>query len=351
MMKLPTTFQPVRLSAKGVQSLVFHGDAVFDWVEGGRGFGLDGTEHPSKVSYGYRFDDAIICPSGRFAILFERFGTKAAVVDTETGRVLREVDRSYYHADVYPFPLVMWVSVGHSLLAHCPVNYNRLEIDDLDTGERLTAGVDRQPEGDYFHARLAVSPSGRRLLSAGWVWAPWDFVGWFDVERAFRDPTHLDKPQIAEHAAHLGRVEEASAAWQTDDVLLVGSPEEPDDPQEVAALGNSLRLVSPGIAVMDVRDGSITQSVPLPHPPGAMMPVGTHEVVTFYEHPRLYRLSDGQLLHEWPDLPTGKLTSSIQHHLEPPPPTAIDATRCRFAVATPDEVAVVDLSSRVGARP
>lgn len=345
----PPDLESVHLNATGVRSLVFQGESLVDWVGGGRVLRLDGTEQRSRVFYAYRFDSAVLCPSGRYSVLFERLGTKGAVIDATTGHVLREINRSYYHANVYAFPVALWVSPsGHTLLAHCPDEYNRIEIDDIDSGERLTPDTDREP-GDYFHSRLVVSPGGTRLLSAGWVWHPWDFVGWFDLDRALRDPKHLDKPQVAEGSVAIGLAEEASAAWQTDDCLLVGSSDEPEDPEEVAAFGGAPRLVSPGLAVVDVRAGSVVQSVSLPHPPGAMMPVGTHEVVTFFEHPRLYRLSDGLLLHEWPHLPTGTLTSSIEHHLEPPPPTAIDAARVRFAVATADAVEVVDLSSRVRA--
>ncbi len=41
-----------------------------------------------------------------------------------------------------------------------------------------------------------------------------------------------------------------------------------------------------------------------------MMPVGEDAVVTFYDHPRS-SLFDGRLMAEWPDLRTGRKTSSI----------------------------------------
>lgn len=278
-------------------------------------------------------------------MLFERLGTKALVIDAKTAAIIRETDRSYYCADAYVFPLALWTSpAGRTLLAHCPEAYNRLEIDDVETGRRLTLGAARRP-GDYFHSRLAVSPSGLRLLSAGWVWHPWDFVGWFDLDRALTEPDHLDTPQVVERSPHVGLLQEASAAWQTDDLLLIGSSDEREDPDEVASLGDSPRLVSPGLAVVEVRRRAVVRSVSLVHPPGIMMPIGLDAVVTFYDHPRLYRLSDGHLLHEWPDLETGKLIGSIQHHLAAPPALAVDPRRMRFAVAQPDAIAVVDLSS------
>jgi hypothetical protein len=334
------------LAFAGVSSLVFQGDVLVDWVAGGRAFGMDGSERRALVSYGCRFDSAIVAPDQKYAILFERLGAKAVLVDVRTGRVLREIDRSYYCANAFVFPLVMWTSAaGHTLLAHCPEDYNRLEIDDLDTGDRLSLCAERKPS-DHFHSRLAVNPSGTRLLSAGWVWHPWDFVGWFDVDLALRDPRHLDQPTRT-RGMRVGLAEEASAAWQTDDLLLIGSSDEPEDPAEVAEAGDAPRLVSSGLAMIDVRSAEVVWSVPLRHPPGAMMPVGTDEVVTFYEHPRLYRLSDGQLLHEWSELAVGRITSSIQHHLPAPQPLALDPRRARFALADGAGVTVVDLSARV----
>lgn len=336
--------EPVRIAAKKIRSLCFQGDGLVDWVAGGRRLGLDGSEQRARVFYAYRFDHAVSAPSGRHVVLCERLGTKGLVVDAQTARVVRELDRSYYHAHVYVFPVALWTAPsGHTLLAHCPNDYNRIEIDDLDTGERLTGHTSREP-GDYFHSRLAVSPAGTRMLTAGWVWHPWDFVGWFDLGSALEQPTTLDEPQIADEALHVGLFEEASAAWMSDDTLLVGSSDEVEDPEEVAELGAAPRLFSPGVAVLDVVAGQVTHAIRLQHPPGAMLPVGTEAVVTFYEHPRLYRLSDGALLHAWPGLPTGTHTSSIQHHLPPPPPMALDPLGTRFAVALEEEICVVDLS-------
>ncbi|RME26339.1 MAG: hypothetical protein D6798_06925 [Deltaproteobacteria bacterium] len=328
-----------------MRSLCFQGDTLVHLVGGGRVLGLDGSQRWLPASWADHFDSAVLAPAGRYAVLFERLGTRAPLVDVTTGQCLRPLHRSDYHASAYVYPVTLWTSAsGHTLLAHCPDQYNRIEIDNLDTNQRLTASPDRQP-GDYFHSRLAANPSGTRLLSAGWVWHPWDFVGWTDLRRVREEPTVLDRLQVTPGAFHVGLAEQASATWLSDDLLLVGSSDELEDPDEAAEAGDSLRLMSPGLAVVDVRRAAVVQSVPLPYPPGAMMPVGPDRVVTFYGHPRLVRLRDGHLLHEWPDLDTGRLTGSIQHHLSPPPPMAIDPRGRRFAVASSDSVAVVDLSA------
>ena len=76
-------------------------------------------------------------------------------------------------------------------MARCPEDHNRLEIDDAGTGQRLTAAGTREPQG-FFHSRLAVSPSGRYLLSAGWMWHPWGCLVIFDLHAALEQPQALD---------------------------------------------------------------------------------------------------------------------------------------------------------------
>jgi hypothetical protein len=67
-------------------------------------------------------------------------------------------------------------------------------------------------------------------------------------------------------------------------------------------------------------------------------------VVTFYGHPRLVCLTSGAVIHEWPELPSGKQTSSIIWGIERPPALALDAARGRFALLRGDEIVVVRLA-------
>ncbi len=161
-------FKQSSFTATGIKSLCWRGDELIDWVGGGRAFAADGTERPSTVRYGYRFDAATASPDGRFAVIYERLGTKGLLLCD--GRVLRELDRSFYHADAYEYPVALFSgSDGRVLLAHRPRDYCRIDLEDAETGRLLTESLDRKPS-DFFHSRLALSPNGKRLLSAGWVW-------------------------------------------------------------------------------------------------------------------------------------------------------------------------------------
>src|SRR5688572_28478363 len=130
------------LNAQCVRSLVWSGDELVDWVGGGARYRLDGEARPARVHFGFRFDAA--CAHGHYAVIYERLGTKGLIL--HGGEVLREIDRSYYCADDYDYPVCLWSDAGgRVLMAHCPERYNRIEIEDVRTGERLTSPADRQP--------------------------------------------------------------------------------------------------------------------------------------------------------------------------------------------------------------
>lgn len=89
-----------------------------------------------------------------------------------------------------------------------------------------------------LHSRLAVSPDGRSLLSAGWLWHPVGTVEVYDLVAALDHPTVLDQ-----HGALWEQVdaEVEAACWLDSDRLLVsGHPdEEPFD-------GDDAGLLAPG---------------------------------------------------------------------------------------------------------
>ena len=115
-------------------------------------------------------------------------GTKGLLL--HNGKILRELNRSSYHANAYEYPVALFHEPGgRLLLAHCPEGYCRIELKEAETGRALTASADRKPS-DVFHSRLAASPCGKRLLSAGWVWHPWGAVACFDIARALGRRLH-----------------------------------------------------------------------------------------------------------------------------------------------------------------
>lgn len=170
--------------------------------------------------------------------------------------------------------------------------------------------MERQP-ADYFFSRLAASPGATRLLSAGWLWAPWDAVVVYDLAAALADPRHLDElAGASRHTRYVGLAEESRAVWLDEyHALLAASlePEDPADAAEAAAEDGGPRLLPGGLAVFDVRTRTCRwASPPRSEPIGTLMPVGREHLLSPYNHSKLIALRTGTVVAEWQDLRTGR---------------------------------------------
>jgi hypothetical protein len=176
---------------RGVQSLCWEGDTLVDVVGGFRRLHLDGREEASRISWGYRFDRARLLPTagGTWVVLYENRGTKAVLL--RDGHQIRELNRSYHCAEDYDYAIALGLLPTERVAVfHCPDAYNQLEIEDAETGERLTRRTSESP--DFFHSRLEVSPGGQYLVSAGWIWHPLEDAQVFEIAEALRDPETLN---------------------------------------------------------------------------------------------------------------------------------------------------------------
>lgn len=290
-------------------------------------FGLDGKVVDPRVRWGWPFDAAVQSPSGSYAVIFERLGTKGLLVDS--GKRVRELNRSYYHASTYEYPVVLFEDAdGRTLIAHCPNEYNRIEIDDVVTGERLTSASEGESY-DMFHSRLAVSPGGTRLLSSGWVWHPLDAVSTWSIADALSDGRTLDTFGPPESADILDL---SSATFIDEDRILICSG---DEDWEVASF-------PPGsLGVYNLATLQFESVVKVEETVGTMMWLGDGLVVGFYESPKVFDIATGQVVHRWPDFSSGTQTSSIIHYLKDLPTIACDVAQRRFAVTSESGIDVI----------
>jgi len=266
----------------------------------------DGKLERRYSGYGRRFDRATACPLGCHQAIYECLGTKALLRRPSSD--LEELDRSYYCADAYEFPLALFHRNGKALVAHCPDSYSQLHLDDADTGDRLSK-TDRGEARDFFHSRLEASQDGRYLLSAGWFWHPWEALMVFDLDAALADPKTLDGPGLAGDASWLPiAAEVAAATFCGDDCIAVATKgaERLDDPDhEKASLGGGeLGLWS--IAAREWVSRS-SPGVQL----GTLMAVGKEHVLSLYEHPILIEVATGSVIEEWPEIASGTQQGSL----------------------------------------
>jgi hypothetical protein len=315
------------------RSLVWCEDALIDWVSGGTAHRLDGRTFDPCIRYAYRFDRAVASPDGRYAVLYEALGTKGLVL--KEGKVLRELNRSFYHATTYEYPIALHtLPSGRTLLAHCPDEYCRLELEDLETGERLTRRTSESV--DVFHSRLQFSPDGRYLISAGWIWHPIDMVFAFEVPRVLEDPTALDRCDHLE-TGDWGTELHGAAFGEKDTLILNSSDPFPD----TAPSTSQPRERDPeSLGVYSLTERRLVSLMPVEVPVGTMMAVGDH-VVSFLGAPTLIELATGRVVERWGDIDTGRQGSSIIRHLPPLPPLALDPARRRFAVGTEKGIEVL----------
>lgn len=313
-------FKETKIPCTNVRSLAWLDDHLIDVAGGQARFYLDGSVTRAPYSTAYSFDACAISPSGDYSIVYKNLGTKGLIL--KHGLVMREINRSYYHAEAYPYPVCLFTGPDNrELIAHCPEEYNQLEIQDLETGACLTK-ANRKPS-DFFHSRLATSPSGRYLLDCGWVWHPYDVGLVFDLHLALDDPTHLDQAgsDIAAEA------ELTSAAFKNETEIVASTNDEDQ---------------SYGLGIWDMTSHTWTAFYEKTEPLGSLMPLGEHYVVSFYNHPKVFDLRNGEQIHAWPHLDSGKHKSCILLNLKPEPPLALDPKNGRFAIAQETHIHVIE---------
>src|SRR3569833_1875632 len=137
------------------KSLAWDGDELVDWVGGGRRWLADGGEQDSLCRYAFAFDRALVSPSGRYSVIYAERGTNGLILDR--GEILREINRSFYQASAYAFPVALGrLPDGREVIAHCSYYYYILQIESLADSKRLTRR--RGKAEDIFHSRLSFSP-------------------------------------------------------------------------------------------------------------------------------------------------------------------------------------------------
>lgn len=314
----------ITLTAQNLRSLVWDGDTLIDWAGGGARYGLGGDALPSTFSSAFPFDAAVSSTDGSYAVIYQKLGTKGLVL--ERGKFLREINRSFYHACAYEYPITLARGPdGRDILIHCPDDYNRLEVEDVASGKRLTSSLNRKPS-DFFHSRLSVSSDGRYLKSAGWLWHPIDDVSCYDLRLALSDPGHLDGSGL------LGSfcAEESSAAFDATGRLWVAVAGDINDEEDL----NEVRVAVPNAT-------SPPDIFPMSAKLGTIFPIGDQHLLSLYEHPKLVALATGEIVQAWPHIVTGKQKSSILVNRPEVPTSAFALNPTRLAVAAGDKISVL----------
>lgn len=281
------------------------------------------------------FDSAKASPSGEFVAVYQRLGKEGVLL--KNGRLYRELTRDPYHAGTYDYPIELFELEGREVIAHCPKSYCELVIEDPGSGKLLRAHRPTSTRGhddDFFHSRLQASPSGNRIVSAGWVWHPLDLICVVDC----RTLETVFTPRY-DGLLYTGSLpdEITSAVWLDDSRLMIASSfeanfcDEPGDPHE---------FPDGSIGVLNVDPPSLESVQWVEEEVGALMAVGQTHAVGFYDYPKLFEISTGKVVERWTEISSGNQTSCISSRAVVPP-IATDPRNRRFAVANGRKVDVV----------
>jgi hypothetical protein len=321
-------WKTIKIEAPGISSLCWCGDELVDFVDGGVRYRLDGSKSARLFEARPDFDAAICSDDEKFVVLYQRRGEKGLIL---RGNASHPIKRDGYYSSVHDYPIAIWKWVdGRYVMAHCPESYNRLEIDYLDTGERITTRLNESP--DYFHSRLSISPDGRYLMSCGWFWGSYEWIQAYDLSHVSQDPEKLDQPispvlhGISQHDAEIDNI--GAAVFMSPEHALISAYVEGKNRDSYQAIWN-------------IRSNQVCSMQRINESANSIMPLNSNHSINFYETPYLVELSTGQIIFSWHELDAGKSNEAKVYRNLKGIYIATDPKHSRFAVASNNELWVV----------
>jgi len=325
--------QLIEIPWPGAATLMWDRDEVLDITSGQRG-NFSGSLTSRLINMTYRFDRAIGLRSrgDHWAVAYTNRSTKAVLM--KNGLIHRELNRSFYCAEAYDYPITIGVdAAGPVVVVHCPNKFDLLEIEDAETGTVLDSLKSEEME---FHSRLNLSADGRLLIDAGWFWHPWCGAVVFEITQKDDGPLQFTK-STAFSTPFSTQNEIDSVAFLGNTHLVVSSVSD--------YLGEEPKPGSLGpkqLGVWSLAERRWESKVDLNEPAGMLMP-WKEWVVSFYDHPKLIELATGKVKHRWDKIYSGKQLGPIELGDPSPPPIAMDPLQGRFAVASSKTVTLVSL--------
>ncbi len=313
-----------------LQTINWFQDGIVDWANAGTLYKTTGQKSQlRKYSFGFNFDCAINSTDGKYVFIYQKLGTKGLLI--KEGEILREINRSYYQADIYEYPATFLEYDKKTFLVHCPTNYCQLDFEEVETGEIVTKVKQRKP-ADIFHSRLEVSPNGKYLLSKGWVWHPIDVVQVYKVEDCFSNPMLLDK--LDYNFQNIGS-ELSTASFIDDSKILVGSSE------EVINDDNSTNVPAQSIAIWDLKDNKFFNQWKPSFEFGNLFSIDKTFAWDLYKFPKIINLVTGQIVDKAEDVYSGEQKSAILFDINKQPQISFDRERKRLAIKDNNRVLIL----------
>ena len=285
------------ITAGFLKTICWTDDAIVDWA-GGVSYSLDGKKKQlGQYSYAFNFDGSIASSDGQYVFINQKLGTKGLLL--KKGELLREINRSYYCANAYEYPAAFVTIKGVTYLIHCPLAYNRLDFENVETGELITDISTRKPT-DVFHSRLEINPANTFLMSKGWHWHPLDVVEVFNIDDCIKNPSLLDESTLTPNIG----VEICTASFINDTKILIGTSDEAFDDE-------NLSLPLKHIAIWDIGSNEVTNAVKVKGEFGNLYSINDKFAWDTYKFPKIINTQTGEIVDKDESVYSGEQNSSM----------------------------------------
>lgn len=313
-----------------LQTINWFQDKIVDWANAGTLYETNGQKSQlNKYTFGFNFDCAINSTDRKYVFIYQKLGTKGLLI--KDGEILREINRSYYQADVFEYPATFLNHDNKTFLVHCPTSYRQLDFEEVETGKIITNVKQRKP-ADIFHSRLEMSPNGKYLLSKGWVWHPIDVVQVFKIEDCFSNPILLDK---LDYSFPSVGSELSTASFMDESKILVGSSDEVINDENLA------NVPAKSIAIWDLHNNKFFNQLTPSFEFGNLFSIDKTFAWDIYKFPKIINLITGQIVDKAEDVYSGEQKSSILFDNKKQPQISFDQERKRLAIKDNEKVLIL----------
>lgn len=318
------------IKTNNLQTICWFHNSVVDWASAGKQYTLNGKVNElHKYTFGFG-DTAISSTDGKYAFVYQKLGTKGLLL--KNGDLLREINRSYYCAEIYEYPAAFVTFNKRTFLVHCPFKYCRLDFEDVETGEIVTDIQDRNPS-DFFHSRLEISTNGKYLMSKGWFWHPWDGIRLFDIKKCMDSPKELDESKIYPDVA----TEISTASFMDDNQVLIGSSAEEELNDEFLE-----NLPQNHIAIWNIESNEISKPVKVQSEFGNLFAINDKYAWDLFKFPKIINIETGEIVYKDESLISGLQKSSIIHHIDKLPKIAFNQQTKQIAIAKDNCIEIIE---------
>ncbi|MBN9293873.1 MAG: hypothetical protein J0G96_07835 [Flavobacteriia bacterium] len=295
---------------------------IVDWVSAGQQYSLNGGQTQlAKYHFAFSFDGSITSPDGQYSFIYKRLGTKGLLLKND--EIIREINRSYYHAETYEFPAAFITFENETFLVHCPIDYCQLDFENVETGEIVTNIQGRKPS-DIFHSRLSISPDNKYLMVCGWAWHPVDTVELFEIAECFKNPFLLDKSSLY---PDFGTEINSASFIDNDRILIASSDEEPFDDEEPPILPQK------HIAVWNFLTNEISKPIKVNGEFGNVFAINDQLAWDMFKYPKIINIQTGEIESKIEEINSGLQTSSILYgDIEKYPQICFDKASSQIAI-------------------